>query len=178
MRGSYSTGNCNFEDFKMCTYLQDQTEDDFDWLRGHGSTSSWRTGPSTDNTKKDASGHYMYIEASLPRRRGDKARLVSEYFPPTGFRGRCVKFAFHMYGVAMGTLNLYVKTGAGNQSETLIWSNSGDHGNIWFPTAQAPIVSSRPYAVSPFSFFSSFVCFVFVMFTCIYFVLILCLLAA
>lgn len=137
----------------MCTYLQDKTEDDFDWLRGHGATSSWRTGPSVDNTKKDESGHYMYIEASLPRKQGDKARLVSEYFQPTGSRGRCVNFAFHMYGVGMGTLNVYIKTGQGNQSESIIWSVSGDHGNTWFPTAQAPIVSSQPYAVRILSFF-------------------------
>eukprot|EP00795_Rhopilema_esculentum_P012712 gene12712-3431_t len=140
-------GHCDFEAFKTCTYLQDQSEDNFDWIRGHGATSSWRTGPSIDNTKKDASGHYMYIEASAPRKQGDKARLVSEFFPPTGTFGRCVKFAFHMFGTSMGTLNVYVKTGAGNQSETLIWSTSGNHGNVWIPTAQAPIVSSQSYAV-------------------------------
>lgn len=147
-------GDCDFEKFSMCTYLQEQTEDTFDWLRGRGATSSWKTGPSTDNTRKDANGHYMYIEASAPRKRGDTARLVSEYFSPTGSRGRCVKFAFHMYGVAMGTLNIYVKTGAGNQSESLIWTNSGDHGDFWFPTAQAPIVSTQRYAVSLVGFYS------------------------
>ena len=128
--------------------MQDQVEDNFDWLRAHGGTGSYGTGPSTDNTKKDASGHYMYIEASSPRRKGEKARFVSETFAPTSSRGRCVKFAFHMYGAAMGSLNVYIKTGAGNQSETLIWSTSGNYGNSWFPTAQAPISSSKSYSVS------------------------------
>ena len=31
-------------------------EDDFDWIRGNGQTSSWRTGPSKDHTKNDDSG--------------------------------------------------------------------------------------------------------------------------
>eukprot|EP00794_Sanderia_malayensis_P017044 gene17044-18759_t len=142
-----SPGDCDFEKYQMCTYLQDQTEDNFDWIRQHGGTGSWATGPSVDNTKGDASGHYIYIEASAPRRRGDKARLVSEIFPPTSSRGRCVKFAFHMRGATIGSLNVYVKTGAGNQSETLIWSTSGNYGNTWMPTAQAPVVSTVKYQI-------------------------------
>lgn len=51
-------GDCNFEDFQQCTYLQglNGVDDDFDWLRGHGGTSSWNTGPSKDNTKGDKTG--------------------------------------------------------------------------------------------------------------------------
>ena len=49
-------GDCDFEKFGTCTYYQDQVEDTFDWIRGSGGTSSWRTGPTIDNTKKDSSG--------------------------------------------------------------------------------------------------------------------------
>ena len=37
-------------------YEQESKEDDLDWLRGHGGTLSWRTGPDVDNTKKTAAG--------------------------------------------------------------------------------------------------------------------------
>ena len=43
----------------MCTYQQGLT-DDFDWLRGHGGTNSWNTGPSKDNTKNDGTGKFIY----------------------------------------------------------------------------------------------------------------------
>ena len=40
----------------MCTYDNTQTEDQFDWLRNAGATSSWQTGPSVDHTLGTALG--------------------------------------------------------------------------------------------------------------------------
>ncbi|XP_057298293.1 MAM and LDL-receptor class A domain-containing protein 2-like isoform X2 [Hydractinia symbiolongicarpus] len=139
-------GNCDFEDFNLCTYTQEQKEDDFDWIRGSGSTGSWRTGPKADYTKKDSTGHYYFIEASAPRRLGDKARLVSEVFQPTSRNGRCLQFYRHMYGTAVGKFNVYVKTGPGNTSdvETLVWSDSGNQGDSWIQS-QAPVYSGKPF---------------------------------
>lgn len=94
-------------------------------------------------------GHYMYIETSAPRRKGDKARLLSEDFSPTTIRGRCVKFWYHMYGATIGTLRVLVKTGPGNQSESIIWELSGNFGNQWY-SAQAPVSSGKYYQVQAF----------------------------
>lgn len=88
----------------------------------------------------------MYIETSAPRKQGDKARLLSEDFSPTTSRGRCVKFWYHMYGNTIGTLRLLVKTGPGNQSETVIWELSGNFGDQWY-SAQAPVSSAKMYQV-------------------------------
>lgn len=74
-------------------------------------------------------GKYMFIEASLPRRPGHKARLYSERFTPTSRVGRCIKFWYHMYGNAIGTLNVLVKTGAGSRSEDIVWTLSGNQQN-------------------------------------------------
>ena len=52
-------------------------------------------------------GHYMYIEASAPRLRGDIARLLSPRY--TDRQDMCVQFYYHMYGNGMGTLNVYTK---------------------------------------------------------------------
>ena len=61
--GNHLSGDCDFEDLISCTYTQETVEDDFDWMRGHGGTNSWRTGPTFDNTKKDGTG--MTLELAL-----------------------------------------------------------------------------------------------------------------
>lgn len=52
-------------------------------------------------------GHYMYTESSAPRRRGDKAWLLSPAYPST--IGSCLQFYYHMYGAQIGTLNVYLQ---------------------------------------------------------------------
>ena len=46
--------SCNF-DKGLCNYTQD-TNDDFDWTRQHGSTSSSNTGPRFDHTQNNLAG--------------------------------------------------------------------------------------------------------------------------
>ena len=135
------TGYCDFEKFDSCTWSNDQSEDDFDWTLGSGTTPSGGTGPSVDHTTGLGISKYLYIEASRPRQTGHKARLVGERLPSTSANGYCVKFWYHMSGSAIGTLNVLVKTALGNQSETVMWSLSGNQQNKWL-YAQAPVVST------------------------------------
>lgn len=62
-------GDCNFEDFIMCGYVQDRSAS-IDWIRGHGSTLTGKTGPSTDHTIGDKTGttelHYFNQDVYLP----------------------------------------------------------------------------------------------------------------
>ena len=87
-------------------------------------------------------GKYMFIETSAPRRPGDKARLYSERFSVTSLRGSCIKFWYHMYGASIGTLNVLIKTGAGNRSEDIVWTLSGNQQNKW-NFGQAPVTSAK-----------------------------------
>lgn len=87
-------------------------------------------------------GKYMFIETSAPRRPGDKARLNSERFSATSSRGSCIKFWYHMYGASIGTLNVLIKTGAGNRSESIVWTLSGNQQNKW-NFGQAPVMSIK-----------------------------------
>lgn len=48
-------GDCNFET-GMCTWVNVQKGDDFDWMRYSGSTTSLGTGPSTDHTTNSKAG--------------------------------------------------------------------------------------------------------------------------
>ena len=48
-------GDCDFE-AGMCTWLNVPNNDNFDWLRGSGSTPSFNTGPSTDHSTNSSVG--------------------------------------------------------------------------------------------------------------------------
>jgi hypothetical protein len=69
-------------------------------------------------------GQYMYIEASYPRIKGDKARLSRklDLFPET-----CIRFFYHMYGRQMGKLVLKV-------DGFLVFEKKGNQGNKWIDT--------------------------------------------
>lgn len=73
-------------------------------------------------------GKYIYIETSAPRRRGDKARILSPQVP--GGSPLCFQFYYHMYGPHIGTLNVFVKSVALNGSQT-VWTKSLNQGNKW-----------------------------------------------
>jgi len=86
----------------------------------------------------------MYIEASAPRRPGDKAWLVSSYANTTA--SQCMTFYYNMYGSQMGTLNVYTMTGNALPSAP-VFSKSGDQGNQW-NMGQATLQASQRYRVS------------------------------
>ncbi|CAB4026654.1 MAM and LDL-receptor class A domain-containing 2-like, partial [Paramuricea clavata] len=122
-------GACSFEG-GLCQWAQDKTEDDFDWQLTAAGTPSFLTGPSTDHTFGNGSGYYVFIETSSPRRRGEKARLVGPNFTPSS-TVRCLQFWYHMYGQSTGSLRVFAKWGAGNNSQSVLWSLSGSQGNQW-----------------------------------------------
>ena len=64
----------------------------------------------------------MYIEACSPRVTGDNAKLV--LFLPGNGELSCLRFYYHMYGEAMGTLTVF----SGNM---VVFNASGNYGNRW-----------------------------------------------
>ncbi|XP_071851180.1 MAM and LDL-receptor class A domain-containing protein 1-like isoform X5 [Apostichopus japonicus] len=126
-------GLCPLEDFcdferGLCTWQNDFTHDDFDWLRDGAGTGTGGTGPQEDHTLNSKRGYYIYVESSSPQQKGDKAWFVSDRIPPTG--GRCLDIWYHMFGNAVGTLNVYTQE-ANSVSPELLWSISGSQGNVW-----------------------------------------------
>ena len=76
-----------------------------------------------------ASGWYIYIEASWPRKPNDTAKLISSNVPgTTASGGKCLSFWYHMYGADINTLSVYVRTGS---HDTLLWSKTGTRGDKW-----------------------------------------------
>lgn len=145
----YSLGisnGCTFEDANICGYTQGK-RDNFDWTRANGKTASANTGPPQDHTYGTAAGYYMYIEASRPRTRGQKARLITTDNPSTN--GACLQFYYHMYGSSMGTLNLYAQSGG--QLGRPIFSRSGNQGNKWI-VGRVTVKSQATWQVSTDSY--------------------------
>ena len=72
-------------------------------------------------------GKYLFIETSSPRKVGDKAWLVSDYFNKSV---SCFTFWYHMFGGTIGSLNIYQQPLGGQR--TLLWRLTGNKGNKWF----------------------------------------------
>lgn len=90
------------------------------------------------------------MEASDPRKPGDRADLRSMLFQPTG--PRCINFWTTLYGSSIGRLSVSVVPASNvNSSGVKIWEVNSDMGQGWI-TASAPFSSKVPYYVSNTSF--------------------------
>ncbi|KAK3729721.1 hypothetical protein QZH41_019591, partial [Actinostola sp. cb2023] len=101
--------------------------DDFDWTLHTWFTQTMLTGPMKDHTS--GKGYYLYIESSIPRRPGDKARLVTSWLPFVR-GGQCIKFAYSMYGRTTGRLSLMVEMKDRNVKYS-IFLKKGNQGEGW-----------------------------------------------
>ncbi|XP_075308407.1 MAM and LDL-receptor class A domain-containing protein 1 [Odontesthes bonariensis] len=131
---------CNFE-FDLCSWRQCQ-DDDFDWLLKAGSTPTFGTGPSTDHTLRDPSGHYIYLESSFPQAVGDTARVTGPLLSSRSSECK-MRFYFHMSGDGFGTLSVFTKT---KGHLHLLLNLTGDQGNYW-QMREIPLSSSADFQV-------------------------------
>ncbi|WP_084205945.1 reprolysin-like metallopeptidase [Psychroserpens mesophilus] len=117
------------------TDLGDWTQasgDDGDWILDADGTPSGNTGPSDDIT---TGGNYLFLEASSNGSPGEiganaTAILESPCFDLSGLTEAYFTFYYHSYGADAGTINVEISGDNGN-NWTLIFSTSGDLGNIW-----------------------------------------------
>lgn len=97
-----------------------------------------------------AAGTYVFGESSNPRKPGDKARLLSPAVDPTVFMTRqfCFQFWYNMFGIEMGTLNVYQLT-SGSTAPSIIWSKTGQQGQ-WWRQASVNLTSTEIFYVSAY----------------------------
>ncbi|KAK7484706.1 hypothetical protein BaRGS_00024114, partial [Batillaria attramentaria] len=119
------TLRCNF-DADMCDWTEDFVHDVFNWTRTSGRTPTLHTGPDCDPVNC-ASGKYLYIESSAPRRLHDTARIMTPLLHGDG--GRCLLFYYSMNGADIGTLSVHVLRMDGVQF--LLWSKTGHQSDSW-----------------------------------------------
>ncbi|XP_067863191.1 MAM and LDL-receptor class A domain-containing protein 1 [Heptranchias perlo] len=136
---------CNFEN-GLCNWQQAK-ENDFDWTRNKGQTSTLNTGPSKDHTLGTAEGYYLYIEAS-DQQFGNTAVLLSPILDATvnHTNKTCLfRFHYHMFGKQIFRLAVHKRTHRNTKGEQL-WVKYGDHGDIWLREALF-INSSLPFQI-------------------------------
>ncbi|XP_061569314.1 MAM and LDL-receptor class A domain-containing protein 1 isoform X2 [Cololabis saira] len=134
------SGRCNFE-FDLCSWHQCQ-QDDFNWLIKAGSTLTPGTGPSSDHTLRDPTGHYVYLESSFPQAFGDTARMIGPLLSSRSSQCK-MRFYFHMSGAGIGTLSVFIQTEGQKQ---LLLNLTGDQGNYW-QMRELPLSSPRDFQV-------------------------------
>ncbi|XP_060950156.1 MAM and LDL-receptor class A domain-containing protein 1 [Limanda limanda] len=118
------SGRCSFE-FDLCSWRQCR-QDDFDWLLKAGRTPTIGTGPSSDHTMRDPSGHYLYLESSFLSV-GDVARISGPLLSRRSSECK-MRFYVHMSGDGIGNLSVSRKS----QGELHPLLNlTGDQGNYW-----------------------------------------------
>ena len=85
-------------------------------------------GPSVDHTFGNTTGHYLFIETSDPRKRGDQAWLNSIVFDAAD--KRCFKFFYHMFGQSIGSLRVDIIYE--NNAKEVLWLLSKEMGDKWY----------------------------------------------
>lgn len=104
------------------------------WNIGRGRTPTRNTGPSFDHTYRNASGSFLYFEASWvsgknqPLRDGSRVVLES---PLVMASSVCLRFAYHMYGRSINRLDVFIRRGKHFRK---VWTKKGAQGNKWFTT--------------------------------------------
>ncbi|XP_074657056.1 uncharacterized protein LOC141910238 [Tubulanus polymorphus] len=113
--------NCFVLDGKKCLYVEGG------WKTNKGNTPTTFTGPGFDHTTPTGTGGYYYMEASdLAEGASLKFRSRARF---TVTVPACLRFAYHMYGVNMGTLQ--VRYRSPTALTTPFWSISGNQGSDW-----------------------------------------------
>ncbi|RVE62060.1 hypothetical protein OJAV_G00176900 [Oryzias javanicus] len=132
---------CDFED-GSCNWQQDTT-DDFDWIRQSGHAPNPNTGPESDHSTNTAAGHYFYLPSSADDRAGQRASMFSPLYPAE--KASCVQLWYHMDGRGVGTLNVYQQSQ--DQKTVVIFSQTGDQGRLWRFAQASLLPRVQPYRV-------------------------------
>ncbi|NWH88205.1 MALR1 protein, partial [Aegithalos caudatus] len=123
--------HCNFE-FDLCGWKQDKNGD-FDWHLRTSSTAKLGTGPATDHTLQEPSGHYIFIKNSFFHLPGQKCRISSPILSRKNKNCKVgdgvIIFYYHMYGAHIGSLIVYQRSTL--KHEKVLLNLTGNQGNFW-----------------------------------------------
>ena len=125
-------------DFENVIGLEQEPNDDGDWWLMQGPTGSFNTGPQGDHTV--GNGIYYYVESSSPNFPNKVFVTYTPTFDVSQTPGKVISFWYHMYGAAMGDLEIgYID----NNGYTVLDVISGNQGDLWkFAYYPIPAVDS------------------------------------
>jgi len=127
-------------DFENNIPLEQDANDNGDWVLQNGGTPSFNTGPTGDHTT--GVGTYFYVEASAPNYPGMVFTSYTPTFDVSATPGKVLSFWYHMYGDAMGEFEI----GVIDTSYTLLQTISGNQGDEWH-FAYFPINSTDSFKI-------------------------------
>ncbi len=135
-----------FESFESGIGLFCQSNaDDIDFTIWSGGTPSVNTGPSAASH----GSQYAYLEATNPNFPSKVAIFGSPCFDlSNSVLPAQLKFDYHMYGAAMGTLDVEISTNGGQTWSAPVLTISGDQGNQWLTDS----IDLAPYQTNQVSF--------------------------
>ena len=107
--------------------LQQDQNDNGDWLLKTGGTPSFNTGPNGDHTT--GNGVYFYVESSSPNYPSKQFITYTPTFDVSATPGKVLSFWYHMFGPAMGELEVAIVDSFG--SYIFIDAYNGDQGMAW-----------------------------------------------
>jgi hypothetical protein len=107
--------------------LEQDQNDDGDWLLKQGPTPSFNTGPTGDHTT--GNGTYFYVESSHPNYPNKQFISYTPTFDVSATPGKVLSFWYHMFGPEMGELEIAAIDVMGNY--TFIGAYDGDQGMDW-----------------------------------------------
>ena len=114
-------------DFENFVPLQQDPNDDGDWFLHQGPTSSFNTGPTGDHTT--GNGVYFYVESSGSNHPNKQFISYTPVFDISATPGKVLSFWYHMFGPAMGELEIAAIDAWGNY--VVIDAFNGDQGVNW-----------------------------------------------
>eukprot|EP00965_Chrysotila_dentata_P144423 4770152-Pleurochrysis_carterae.AAC.1 len=108
---------------------------DFGWTWNAGPTPTVLTGPNHDHSsealatgRRTRNGHYYYIESSSPRRKGDEAWMQG---PLPASCTLAVSFWYHMEGVSMGRIEVWLRGDGREDRWQNVWRVEGPNPRGW-----------------------------------------------
>jgi hypothetical protein len=115
---------CTF-DSGLCSNLNQDTDDNFDWTLTSEGTPTSNTGPDTGF---GGEGAFMFIEAN-DQAEGNVATVTSSA------TGCALYIDYHMYGGGIGSLTVSSRNAGNDASWVPVWTKEGDQGDSWQATA-------------------------------------------
>ncbi|XP_033116790.1 MAM and LDL-receptor class A domain-containing protein 1-like [Anneissia japonica] len=120
--------NCTFEEgFRL---EKAGNTDTYQWNLHNRFVASM--GPFYDHTIGDEQGHYAFIDAHKRNSANDTAIMLTPLIHNIGEdETKCLIFWYHMYGIHIQSLQVYVLSLEESLPGKLVWSRLGNRGNIW-----------------------------------------------
>ncbi|XP_055355669.1 uncharacterized protein LOC129601002 [Paramacrobiotus metropolitanus] len=112
-----------------CGIVQDEFEDDWNWIPRSGAPPTAHTGPRNDHSPS-GQGYYLHFESSQPAQEGQVAIFATPWLSAS-HENVCISFFFNMEGdVGMGFLDVFLDI-TGQVDPLTVFQTDGAHGKHW-----------------------------------------------